>query len=1507
MVFNKIKKTFRNKYLIVLALFPLLIFVFSANLAKADVLDPSLPVITCGELFAPSIYTLDADIRGISNTCFDVSSDEVTIDGAGYGIYSATGTTVDLAVDARVHDSLNGPLTNGANAYSNLLINNLTVSGFTTLVNASGNADTNGTGSNNGYGGNGGDVAIYYSTPGDITANGGNTSTYGYGGSGGNITITDIDLNLSNKRISLKGGEGNTGMGVNGGLIISYSGIFNQDGLVLGPLSFLNINGVIKHPNNWTPYESSRLWQTIASSADGKKLVSAGEGEKIYTSTDGGLNWISRDSVRSWTAVSSSADGSKLVAVDSGGYIYTSSDSGISWAPHGSAMAWQAVVSSSDGKRIMATVRDGEIYISKNYGQSWTVSNSPVLNWKAISSSADGMKAVAVADQGQIYSSLDGGLNWSVSTSSPSERWNSVSSSADGKYVVAGVYGGRIYNSSDYGNTWILSNNYDGLVWALGGNHFYSWQKVSSSADGKYIFASIYGGNIYSSSDYGDTWVLSESSPSIAWTAITNSADGNISAGVSYGGKIYVLKKYPENFSIDAINPANKSVLSSWSPYISWGAAVTCQYAMDGDSFATTSCLDNGANIPRPSIGNHTLHIKGIDANGNIILKNSDFSFVMGNIILRIFYNNTNSWVPRVTWDESGSASLKSCLYSYDNWDNSIIADCAKNGTDILPPAGTGSYYLYIKTIDTNDHEANSSLAFSYTSGTWEAKDETRNWFALTSSSNGMKLAAVVIGGNIYTSADGGLNWSPRGPSNGWYGIASSADGSKLIAVGNYALYISSDSGDSWTPRGSYLNWFGAASSADGQRLYATDYSGKIYRSSDYGVTWEVAGNSPLGQWSAIDCSSDGMKLVATPQGGHIYTSSDYGNTWSASPSSPSGNWQSVTSSADGSKLVAVANGGYVYYSTNSGADWSISNLPSSSWWGVSSSADGKNVIASVFGSKIYYSSDYGATFTVMDSSPTGNWVGLALSSTGNKMAGVMYGGTPYIYQVASSGGATLDIEIISPVNNSSVNSWSPQISWGIADTCEYAIDSDSFASTSCLDNGANIPKPSIGAHTLHIKGVGGNDNTVTKDSAFTLALSNSINSLSLSGSPSPSNWSPAVTWDGSGAAVLKSCLYSYDNWNSTSTAVCAKNGGDISPPNTEGVYTLYIKSIDENDNEVNSSMLFSYFSWTSHEGNRNWFAITASADLSKIAAAEVGGQIYMSADGGSSWPYHGPSNGWYGISSSADGTKLVAAGGYKLYTSDDSGQNWTLRDSSQNWFAVASSYDGKKLAAAPYGGKISLSTDSGISWHEADNSPYGSWSSISSSADGSKLVATPQGGHVYTSHDSGFTWSASPTSPVANWQSVNSSSDGSKLVALANSGFIFYSTNSGDSWYVSNAPSNSWWGVDSSSDGKYVNASIYGSKVYSSSDYGATWSVIASSPSGGWVGLAVSTDGNKLVGINNGGKIYTYQKPSPNLYVDILGPSNGDTVSLWSPYISWSTAVTCQYAMDGDSFATTS
>ena len=88
------------------------------------------------------------------------------------------------------------------------------------------------------------------------------------------------------------------------------------------------------------------------------------------------------------------------------------------------------------------------------------------------------------------------------------------------------------------------------------------------------------------------------------------------------------------------------------------------------------------------------------------------------------------------------------------------------------------------------------------------AGDSDKDWYAVASDSDGSHLIACVYGGRLYTSADGGANWTERRPAGdanrNWYAVASDSDGSHLAAcVYGGRLYTIV-----WAPEVSPSNFF---------------------------------------------------------------------------------------------------------------------------------------------------------------------------------------------------------------------------------------------------------------------------------------------------------------------------------------------------------------------------------------------------------------------------------------------------------------------------------------------------------------------------------------------------------------------------------------------------------------------------------------------------------------------------------------------------------------------------
>lgn len=302
-------------------------------------------------------------------------------------------------------------------------------------------------------------------------------------------------------------------------------------------------------------------WNSIASSADGSKLVAAWH--SIYTSADGGETWVLTSAPSgTWFSVASSADGSKLVAVQdaiegTGGRIYTSTNAGATWTSNSVPYAtWSSVASSADGNELVAANASLEtIYISTNGGTVWMqATNAPAAGWVSVASSADGNKVVAVNHfPGRICTSANGGLSWIRATNAPSALpWINVDSSADGNKLVAVGSGGFVYSSMDSGNTWTTNN--------LPLTQSSSGAACASSDATKLVVVHQQRG-IYSSIDSGTNWT-SNNAPHLNWVAVASSADGNRLVASAWDGGIWTAQRTPSPQM--NIAPGNGDLRLSW-------------------------------------------------------------------------------------------------------------------------------------------------------------------------------------------------------------------------------------------------------------------------------------------------------------------------------------------------------------------------------------------------------------------------------------------------------------------------------------------------------------------------------------------------------------------------------------------------------------------------------------------------------------------------------------------------------------------------------------------------------------------------------------------------------------------------------------------------------------------------------------------------------------------------------------------------------------------------------
>ncbi|HTY88745.1 MAG TPA: hypothetical protein VMB80_14855 [Candidatus Acidoferrum sp.] len=346
----------------------------------------------------------------------------------------------------------------------------------------------------------------------------------------------------------------------------------------------------------WTQTSApTNNWVSIASSADGAKLVAVVNPGGIWVSSDSGSTWTQTSAPRSqWSRVVSSADGNTLAALGTptliGGFptnlsytgsFYTSTDSGMTWMSNnipyldGGNFSYP-MTTPADGCKLAAIITylglpgNATLFTSTNLGVAWTTNKLPTGSWNVLVGSADGTKLLAAG--GEILISTNWGSGW-LSTNSFSYVMTSVAESADATKCFAAA-GSWIFISTNSGATWEQTS-------APASNRI----ALASSADGYRVVAlaqgsgapraQVLGGPIYTSADGGRTW-SSNQVTAHNWVAVTTSADGcklfAADAGqpitplppyTTAGGGIWTAQIPPT--SLLNLQPTNGSFVLSWT------------------------------------------------------------------------------------------------------------------------------------------------------------------------------------------------------------------------------------------------------------------------------------------------------------------------------------------------------------------------------------------------------------------------------------------------------------------------------------------------------------------------------------------------------------------------------------------------------------------------------------------------------------------------------------------------------------------------------------------------------------------------------------------------------------------------------------------------------------------------------------------------------------------------------------------------------------------------------
>lgn len=239
-----------------------------------------------------------------------------------------------------------------------------------------------------------------------------------------------------------------------------------------GGAAFVSVDG----GSTWSTEEAACLACNFATvltmSNDGRRLASTCW-RNFCASSDGGLTWASEfgDSSRVWASVAGSADGTRLLVAEDNGYLYLKA--GGAWTALTSLekLNCRSVACSTDGLALFAVVAGNSwsptpttLFWSTDGGATWV--NTTVASARTaepertqLAASSDGTRLAMIvsteaAGQAHIYTSVDGGSSWTRQTGAGARPYRALAMTADGLRLAAGADNDIVYLSTDGGVTW---------------------------------------------------------------------------------------------------------------------------------------------------------------------------------------------------------------------------------------------------------------------------------------------------------------------------------------------------------------------------------------------------------------------------------------------------------------------------------------------------------------------------------------------------------------------------------------------------------------------------------------------------------------------------------------------------------------------------------------------------------------------------------------------------------------------------------------------------------------------------------------------------------------------------------------------------------------------------------------------------------------------------------------------------------------------------------------------
>ena len=210
--------------------------------------------------------------------------------------------------------------------------------------------------------------------------------------------------------------------------------------------------------------------------------------------------------------------------------------------------------------------------------------------------------------------------------------------------------------------------------------------------------------------------------------------------------------------------------------------------------------------------------------------------------------------------------------------------------------------------------------ATAYAFSNLSAVDANNAWVAMYNDASGS-------GGRIYKTADGGVTWTQQGSTlfanaNSFLNIVHMFDLNNGWAQGDpingeFEMYTTTNGGTTWTavpganipnPVSGEFGTVDVYTTVGNNIIYFGTNKGRVFKSTDAGVTWTVTGNTTLTQVEDLAFSSPTNGIII--QGDDLMKTTDGGTTWTA---------VAYTGKIYGNDLKFVPGTGNTYVSTGAG------------------------------------------------------------------------------------------------------------------------------------------------------------------------------------------------------------------------------------------------------------------------------------------------------------------------------------------------------------------------------------------------------------------------------------------------------------------------------------------------------------------------------------------------------------------------------------------------------------